>query len=71
MEPVRATPRQMMREIYRQEAGIPERVITMYLKCEQLGLVDHEEHQSVPGDMSREIHARKLFHQGVTSGWIY
>ena len=71
MNLAKATPEQMMRAIYRQERGIPERIIAVYLKCEEHGLVIHDGDAGAGDRASIEAYARRLFHDGMSRGWLY
>jgi hypothetical protein len=71
MDSVKATAREIMREIYRQENGFPERIIAVFLKCEEAGLINRTG-EVLPRDRaSLEVYARKLFHDGMSNGWIH
>ena len=71
MESSKYTPRQLLSEIYRLEKGISARIVASYIKCVEIGLVDHGSAYVADDRRSLETYVRRLLHEGLAVGWIY
>jgi hypothetical protein len=50
---------------------VPEQIIAAYLQYEEAGWVDHEGDEIARDRESLDAYARRLFHDGMSEGWIY